>query len=139
MRVKKFHSDFLVNWSIKKYLIDWERKVSAPQLALKKFIYPFWRNHVILEEARIPGSRLRIDITNLTKKIIIEVSPRALHTNYNKFLHGSRAGFLKKLKSDAEKMQWAESNDFLFIELYDADLENLNREYFKEKFGIDLI
>jgi len=42
------------------------------------------------------------------------------------------------MKSDFAKQVWAERNGFKFIELYDEDLENLNIEYFKEKFEIDL-
>lgn len=128
----------LVNINLEKYRIDWDRKVSKPQFQVKHFLFPFWRNDIVVEELRIPSSLLRIDLCNLTKKIIIEVSPRALHVNYNKFLHGSRAGFLKKLKADAKKMVWAENNGFTFVELYDQEIDNLSVELFLEKFGIDL-
>lgn len=138
MKVKGFKSEKLVTWNIQKYLINWERKVSGPQLFVKNFLYPYWKNCIVIEEARIPSSLLRLDLTNLTKKIIVEISPDKVHLEFNKFMHGGRAGFLKKLKADADKMVWAESNGFLFVELYDEDLKNLSVNYLKEKFGVNL-
>jgi hypothetical protein len=129
----------LVNVNINQYLIKWDRKVSGPQKKVKDFLFPFWKNDIMLEELRLPGSKLRLDLINLTRKIIIEVSPDKIHTQYNKFMHGSRAGFLKKLKSDAKKLEWAEKSGFKFIELYDKDLENLSKQYIKENFNIDLV
>ena len=74
----------------------------------------------------------------MSKKIIIEVSPRDLHVNYNKFMHGGRSGYLKKLQSDAKKMEWSENNGFIFIELYDENINNLSVKMFKDEFSIDL-
>jgi hypothetical protein len=55
-------------------------------------------------------------------------------------MHGSRAGYLKRIKADLDKEAWAESNGFKFIEVTDVDLldENLNKEYYEEKFGMIL-
>jgi hypothetical protein len=53
-------------------------------------------------------------------------------------MHGSRAGYLKKLKADYEKMELAELNGFRFIELNDEHLGNLTKEMFKETFNLDL-
>jgi len=128
----------LVTVNVSKYRVDWQRKVSAPQFAAKSFLFPYWRNDIVLEELRIPGSLFRIDLVNLSKKVIIEISPRSLHVNYNKFMHRNRAGYLKKIKSDAEKLKWAEKSGFKFVEFYDEDLANLSPEYLKEKFDLDL-
>lgn len=138
MKVFKFGANSLVNWPVKKYFIDWNRKVSGPQKKVKDFLFKFWKNSVILEEAMIPGSRFRLDFVNLNKKIVIEVSPRALHVDFNKFLHGGRAGYLKKLQSDAKKQEWAEQNNFVFVELYDEEINNLSQKMFLEKFEVDL-
>jgi hypothetical protein len=138
MKLTKLNGNILVNYNLKPYLIDWDRKVSGPQKKVKDFLYKYWKNDIICEEFLIKGSLLRLDLINFTKKIVIEVSPRALHVDYNKFMHGGRGGYLKKLQSDAKKLNWAEKNGFIFIELYDEDINNLSKEYFKETFDIDL-
>ena len=138
MKFLKFNTDKLFNVNITQYLINWDRKVSGPQLKVKNFLYPYWKNCIVLEEFRIPGSLLRIDLINITKKICVEISPRKVHNEFNKFMHGGHAGFLKKMKSDANKMIWAEKSGFAFIELYDEDIENLTIDYIKENFDIDI-
>lgn len=138
MKLTKLNSDKIINVNISKYLINWNRKISAPQLKVKQFLFPFWKNHIVVEEFLIPGSLYRIDLISFTSKVAIEVSPNHVHTQYNKYFHKSRAGFLKKLQSDTKKLNWAEKNGFIFIELYDEDLNNLSKEYFKKNFDIDL-
>lgn len=139
MKLTKLNGDKLVNYTIKKYLVNWNRKVSGPQFLAKSFLKKYWKNDIVCEEFRILGQGfLRLDLVNFTKKIVIEVSPRALHVDFNKFMHGGRGGYLKKLQSDAKKLEWSEKNGFLFLEWYDEDLNNLSVEYIKEKFGVDL-
>jgi hypothetical protein len=138
MKFLKFESDKLVNVNISPYLIDWSRKVSAPQFKAKKFLYPYWKSSIVLEEFRIPSSLYRIDLINLSSKICIEISPDKLHLEFNKFMHGNRVGFHKKIKADADKMLWAERGGFTFLEWYDEDLKNLSKQYLKEKFDLDL-
>jgi hypothetical protein len=115
------------------YIIDWDTKVSKPQKKVTDFLQPYWKSDLVLQEFRIPGSLLRIDLLNVTKKIIVEVSPDELHSNYNPFLHKDRAGFLKKLKADNQKMDWAERNKFLFVELTSLDIKNLSIELLVSK------
>src|ERR1039457_6315995 len=139
MKLTKLNGTKLVNISLKKYLIDWNRAVSRPQKIVKNFLFQYWKNCVVCEELRIPGSLLRVDLVNFNKKIIIEVSPDALHLEYNKFMHGSRAGFLAKMKSDFKKREWGERNGFVFIELYTADIGRLRLplagyKYIQDKF-----
>lgn len=139
MKLTKISGDGLVNYNIKPYLIKWDRKVSTPQKTAKDFLKKYWKNDIVCEEFRILGQGLlRLDLVNFTKKIIIEVSPRALHVDYNKFFHNGRGGYLKKLTSDAKKLFWAEKNGFKFCEWYDEDLNNLSKKYLKEKFDLDL-
>lgn len=138
MKLTTLHGNRLVNYNIKSYIINWDRKVSKPQKLTKDFLKKYWKNDIVCEELRILGSLLRIDLVNFTKKIIIEVSPRELHVDYNKFFHNGRGGFHKKLTSDAQKLIWAENNGFKFIELYNEDLDSLSKQYLKEKFDLDL-
>jgi hypothetical protein len=123
-----------------KYKIDWERKVSGPQFLVKQFLYPYWKNDIVLEEFVMPKSgRKRIDLCNLSRRVIIEVSPDSTHLEFNEFMHGSRAGYLKRIKSDYQKMELAELNGFIFIELNDEHLSDLTVKMFKEKFNYSLV
>lgn len=129
-----------VNINPAHYRVDWARVVSGPQKKFKDFVYPFWKNQVVLEELKIPGCLLRIDIVSLSRKLMVEISPESTHAKFNQFMHGSRAGYLKRIKADLDKQTWAESNGFKFIEVIDEDLldENLNKAYYEEKFDIIL-
>ena len=123
--------------SINKYKVDWNHKVSGPQKKVKDFLKQFWLREVILEEMRIPGTLMRIDLINLTQKIAVEVSPEQ-HSSYNPFFHGSLAGYRASIKRDMEKENWINLNNFTYVELAGEDLENLSRKLFKEKFGVIL-
>jgi hypothetical protein len=128
-----------VNFVPAKYKIDWNRKVSKPQKITKNFLFSFWKGHVVFEEMVLPKSGgKRFDIVNLSIKVILEVSPDEVHLEFNQFMHGNRAGYLKKLKSDYEKMKIAELNGFKFIELNNRHLEDLSKEMFKREFDLDL-
>ena len=125
------------------YRIDWNsNKVSAPQFKVKRFLFPYWKQHLVLEELAIhviPGSRdYRFDLVNMTRKIIVEVSP-AQHLEYNKFFHkGSKINFANALKRDMDKQRWAEINGFTFVEICDCDMDGLSKEWFLEEYGITL-
>lgn len=120
------------------YLIDWNpaREVSRPQGLVKQFLYPYWKAHVCLEEVRIPGSLCRIDLMNLTRRIVIEVSPESSHS-FNAFFHRSKVGFARAVERDLDKQSWCERNRFKYIELTDDDIGNLSHSLFAER-GISL-
>lgn len=121
-----------------KYLVKWDKQTrSAPQTATKKFLHRYWNSDLVCEEFKIPGTRLKIDIINFTKKIIVEVSGKQ-HENFVKFFHGNRAGFLKSIKRDFSKIKWAEMNNFTFVEIYDSEVSDLSEHFFEEKFNIKL-
>ncbi len=67
---------------------------------------------------------------------MVEISPEQ-HTEFNEFFHKTRAGFLASLKRDMEKRAWAESEGFIFVEIYADDMEKLSKEWFKEN-GVNL-
>lgn len=136
--LSKLDSSKIVNCSISNYLIDWDKKSrSKPQTLVKDFLFVFWRNDCVCEEFRVPGSLLRCDFVNFTKKIIIEVSPEQ-HISFNKFFHHNRLGFLNSLKRDFAKEEWAKTNSFYFCHINNEDLKLLTKDYFKEKFDIEL-
>ena len=119
-------------------LKDWNKAPSKPQLAVQKFFQTYWKNDIVLIELRLPKTLMRYDLCNLSRKIIVETSPNKVHLEFNEFFHKTRAGYLKKLKADYEKMELAELNGFKFIELYDEEIDNLSKQMFKEKFDLDL-
>ena len=125
------------NVNITDYLIRWDRVVSKPQKAVKDFLYKYWKNDVVLEEFRCPGSLLRIDIFNASKRIAVEVSP-AQHTSYNEFFHkGNRANYLASLKRDMQKAEFCKVNNIILVEIFDED-GPINKKFFKDKYDIDL-
>lgn len=124
--------------SISPYRVDWDRVVSGPQKRVKDFLYRYWRYDTVLEELRIPGTRLRVDLLNINKLIMVEVSPEQ-HALYNPFFHRSEAGFRAALKRDFAKEKWAELNGFTYCELVAEDLAGeLSEELFLSRFGVTL-
>lgn len=138
MKFTKLNGDKLYSVNIIKYKVDWERKVSAPQFKIKSLVKKFWEHNVVLEEFVIPGSRLRLDLFNTNKKIVLEVSPDCYHSDYNSFLHGNRHKFLDKIKKDFAKRNWCERNNLSIIELTDKDIEAFSAPYILEEYGIEL-
>lgn len=132
------NSDKTINVDINKYRIDWDRVVSKPQKAVKDFLHPYWKGKVILEEFKIPGQRLRFDLVNMNDHIIVEVSPKKLHGEFNKFFHKTRMGYANSIKRDMSKFDWAEQNGFVLVEVFDEDIEVLSREWFREKYEVEL-
>jgi hypothetical protein len=117
------------------YAVDWEKIISAPQKAVKDFLYPYWKNDLVLEEARIPSSLYRIDLVNVSKNIMIEVSPVSSHSKYNPFFHGSLAGYRAAIKRDLEKARWAALNGLKYIEIDDQPTQ-LTEEYFAKHYEV---
>lgn len=138
MKFKLPNSDKTINVDINKYRIDWDRVVSKPQKAVKDFLYPYWKGKMILEEFKMPGSRLRFDIVNMTDHIIVEVSPKSVHGQFNKFFHGNRMGYANSIKRDMSKVDWAEANGFVLVQVFDEDIDVLSREWFREKYEVEL-
>lgn len=118
------------------YLIDWDRKVSGPQKTVKDFLRPYWSHDSVMEEFRCPGSLLRVDLLNLSRGIMIEVSPTKVHATYNPFFHGSLSGYRDVIKRDLEKAHWGEINGYKVIEIVDADFP-LTLAWFASQ-GVDL-
>lgn len=138
MKVRKYKSQKEVTISIKRYTIEWESAPSKGQQVLQNFLYPYWKNQIILAEMYVPGTKWRFDIVNCNKKIILEYSP-SHHNSFNPFFHKNRAGYLKSLKSDIYKRDWAAINGFKVIDIDESDLDNLSINYFVDKFGISIV
>lgn len=126
--------------SIHRYRIDWEpkREVSNPQKLVKIFLRPYWQSDTVCEEFRLPASKMRLDILNISRLIAVEVSPAATHTQYNAFMHGSLSGYRNTLKRDLLKGDWCKMNGIQLITLIDEDIANLSPELFLRNWDITL-
>lgn len=141
MTLPKLNSDKLVYISLKKYKIDWaENGASKLEKKTKDFLRPFWQNCLCGEQVRIPGSLLRIDIVNFTKKICIEISPESHHGKFNPFFHkGNRLNYKNSILRDMQKQTYIEEKmKYKYIELNEDDVNNLSRKMFSEKFNLYL-
>ena len=125
--------------SVHKYRIDWEKECrSNIQFEVKRFFKPFWEKHICYEEFPVYGTRMKVDLINMTKRIAVEVQGPQ-HESFNKFFHGnSRANYLKSIKRDHHKMVWLENNNFKILEITGEDLAALCPKYILEKFSVNI-
>lgn len=138
MKFYKLNSDKLVNVNPFEYKTNWDVDgASEPEREVLNFLRPFWCHKLVLSQFMIPGSRLRIDIVNLTDGVCVEVSPAGSHS-FNKFFHKTELNFAKAVKRDFEKEEWIVKMGFKYCELLDEDLANLSPELFSAKFGVYL-
>lgn len=138
MRLKNINGNY-VNKNVEKYRIDWEEKSrSQAQFRTKEFLKKYWQNDIIYEEFPVYGSRMKVDIVNMTRKVAVEVQGDQ-HYKFNKHFHGnSRLKYLASLKRDVKKFEWLESNGFVVVEITEKETKNLSRKLFQENFGISL-
>ena len=129
----------LVNKSVSKYRIDWERKCrSNLQFEVKQFFKTFWYGQICYEEFPVYGTRMKVDLINMTKRIAVETQGPQ-HESFNKFFHNnSRANYLRSIVRDYNKIMWLESNDFKILEIFEQDLAALSRKYILDKFNVSI-
>ncbi len=131
MRFKILNSDKTPDIKVTKYLINWNKKITRGgwknfgdfQFRVKRLLFPFWKNEIVLEEFQVPGikgqRKMSIDLLNLTRKIALECHGRQ-HTSKS-WSHKTDECFLKQLKRDEFKLKWAELNGFKMVEIYEDD------------------
>lgn len=122
----------------KKYLVDWDKPSrSKEQTKVKEFLKQHCPKDVIYEEYLIPGTKLKVDFLNATKKWAIEHQGKGAHNEYNPFFHkNSRANYLASFKRDVKKMKLLEMNGYTVIETYTEDLDKLSKEFFLKTYNI---
>lgn len=116
-------SGYTENKDVTKYLIKWKKKSrSIFQREVKFFLEPFWKNHVVYEEFPVIGTKMTLDIVNLSARIAIEVQGEQ-HLKYNKFFHGeNHSNWYNQLQRDVDKKKWCELNNIRLIEIYPKDM-----------------
>ena len=63
----------LVNKSVTKYRINWEADcISKFQYEVKQFFKTFWYGQICYEEFTVYGTRMKVDLINMTKRIAVE-------------------------------------------------------------------
>lgn len=123
---------------IRHYLIDWGGdSLSHFQEEVKAFLYPYWRRDVVCEELPVAGTKMRFDMINISRKVIVEVNGVAHLDPDSHFHQGSRARWLSQIKRDHAKTEWAEMNGYQMAEIEPDDLP-LTKDFFKRQFDIDL-
>tara|TARA_Y100000361_G_C11129668_1_gene328115 strand:- start:97 stop:513 length:417 start_codon:yes stop_codon:yes gene_type:complete len=129
----------LVNKSVSKYRIDWEGDCRSNfQYEVKQFFKTFWYGQICYEEFPVYGTRMKVDLVNMTKRIAVE-SHGAQHESFNKFFHNnSRANYLRSITRDHDKVVWLENNDFKVLEIFEEDLPSLSKRYILEKFEVSI-
>ncbi len=122
---------------VEHYRINWEGKSrSKIQKAVKLFLKQYWEKHIVYEECPLAGTKLHVDILNLTKRIAVEVNGQQ-HGGYNKFFHNnSRLNYLKGIRNDIIKREYLEFNGFQILEINYDEVEDISSEWIKEKFGV---
>ena len=125
--------------SVQKYRINWEKECRSNfQFEVKQFFKPYWGGHICYEEFPVYGTRMKVDMINMTKRIAVEAQG-AQHDSFNKFFHGnSRANYLKSIKRDYHKRVWLENNNFKVLEITEEDLASLSETYIEEKFSVNI-
>ena len=120
-------------------MIDWKKKSrSNLQFKVKQFLKPFWEKHVVYEEFPVFGTRMKVDIVNVTKYIAVEVNGQQ-HGSFNKFFHNnSRYNYFQSLNRDWKKEEWLEKNSFQVIVIEYNEVDFLTEEFIKEKFDISI-
>lgn len=128
----------LIQAKFQKYRIKWDGKSpSEPQQKTKEFLKKYWYGQIVCEEFRLPGTLLRIDFINFTKRIVVEThGPQ--HYTFVKHFHRNKAGYLASFRRDQAKAKFIEINNFAFLEILDSEIDLLSKEYILEKYGIEV-
>jgi len=120
-----------------KYFISWDDdSLSKFQFKVKQFLKPFWKSHLCFEEFPVAGTRMRVDLINLSKKIAVECNGFQ-HEDPKAFYHKNHSSFLGQLARDLKKERFCVLNNIQFVEIYENDMP-LSKAFFKEKFNIRL-
>ena len=82
-------------------------------LSLLKDLFP---TQIILEEVKIPGSRLRIDIYLPLQKLAIEIQG-SQHYKFNTFFHRNKLSYFQACGRDRTKKKWCSDHEIVLIDL----------------------
>lgn len=101
------------------------------------FFYPYWKYDVVFAEHPVPGTKMRWDFVNQTKRVILETDGDQHHDPQNHWNKIKPGAWLKQVKHDADKDKIAEKNGYTVVRIRECDLP-LTKEWVQETFGIIL-
>ena len=128
----------LVSKNVSAYLVKWDKPCkSKAQKSVKDFLRPFWNCYIVYEEFPVYGTQLKVDLLNASLKIAVEVNGPQ-HNKFHYFHNGQPLNYLKGIKNDWNKSEWLEKNGFKLVEINTDEIDTLSKNFFKEKFGINL-
>lgn len=100
------------------------RERSRGHLRCRKLLEKLYPFDLRLEEVHLPGSgKLAADFVIPSRRLIVEVHGKQ-HYAYSTFLHGDRLSFYRSRERDGRKREWAELNNFRYVELPDTDTDD---------------
>lgn len=76
----------------------------------------------LLEEFPIPGERLFLDFFMPNHKLAFEFQGEQ-HDEFNRFFHGTKAGFERSKERDARKRMWCELNEITLVEVRSSTID----------------
>jgi len=99
-------------WNMSKFRVfkDESRPRSKYHILARQEIKSIYGSYSILEEVKIPGTKLYLDFFVPNLNLVIEVHGEQ-HYSYIPFFHKSKIGYLKSLKRDNEKIRFCELNN----------------------------
>ena len=105
-----------------KYRVDWAgQSRSKIQFQVKQCLWHIWKNHIVLEEMPVVGTKLSLDFYNANKKIAIEVQGQQ-HSKYVPFFHGkNKINYISQLSRDHQKKEFCDINNIKLVEIYYDD------------------
>lgn len=135
MRFKKLNGREVFK-RLDKYRIDWEGKSRSKfQFSVKDFLYNYWKYDICYEEMPCAGTRLSIDIVNMTRRIAVEVHGDQ-HVKYVKHFHRNRAQYAAQIRRDMDKLKWCNINKIQLVEIYTST--PFSEDWFKKEQNITL-
>lgn len=118
--------------------ISWDKKSrSNIQFEVKQFLKKFWYYDLVFEEMPVLGTKMSLDLVNMTKKIVVEVHGQQ-HGKFIPFFHGNKNNYRRQLERDGKKEEWCQLNNLKYVDIYPNDIKNLSKEWFLQKFDIIL-
>jgi hypothetical protein len=128
----------IVKKNVSGYLIKWDKESKSKlQREVKSFLKPFWKSHIVYEEFPVYGTLLRVDFLNATMKIAVEVDGPQ-HGQLHFFHNKNPLNYLTSIQRDDRKYDWIEKNGFTLVIIKHTEVPTLSKEFFKEKFNIEL-
>lgn len=103
-------------WNLSKFNIfnDESRPRSQYHILARKEIKSIYGSYSILEEVRIPSTKLYLDFFVPNLDFVIEVHGEQ-HYKYIPFFHKNKTGYLKSLKRDNDKIKFCELNNIKVV------------------------